>query len=149
MPRQRAHHSRRTYVFPDDFPQRLVRFKEESDLPWAEIARRLGTYPHTVKRWWKEGVRPHFRHQMALLELADDLGLGHLFTDWSIRRETGNGTPRQGPQTGGGAAMQEPKAKGGASARRPRPQGLLTNKLIGPYDRSRGGRAESEALITG
>ena len=30
-----------------------------------------------------------------------------------------------------------------------RPQGLLTNKLIGPYDRSRGGRAESEALITG
>ena len=38
-------------------------------------------------------VRPHFRHQMALLELADELGLGHLFTDWSIRRETGNGTP--------------------------------------------------------
>ena len=28
-------------------------------------------------------------------------------------------------------------------------QRLLTNKLIGPYDRSRGGRAESEALITG
>ena len=93
MPRQRTHHSRRTYVFPDDFPERLVRFKEESDLPWAEIARRLGTYPHTVKRWWKEGVRPHFRHQMALLDLADDLGLGHLFTDWSIRRETGNGMP--------------------------------------------------------
>ena len=46
-----------------------------------------------MKRWWKEGVRPHFRHQMALLDLADDLGLGHLFTDWSIRRETGNGTP--------------------------------------------------------
>ena len=40
MPRQRTHHSRRTYDFPDDFPQRLVRFKEESDLPWAEIARR-------------------------------------------------------------------------------------------------------------
>ena len=58
MPRQRTHHSRRTYVFPDDFPQRLVRFKEESDLPWAEIARRLGTYPHTVKRWWKEGCGP-------------------------------------------------------------------------------------------
>ena len=28
-------------------------------------------------------------------------------------------------------------------------EALLTNKLIGPYDRSRGGRAESEALITG
>ena len=125
MPRQRTHHSRRTYVFPDDFPERLVRFKEESDLPWAEIARRLGTYPHTVKRWWKEGVRPHFRHQMALLDLADDLGLGHLFTDWSIRRETGNGTPGS---AGGAAAMQEPKAKGGASARRPRPQGLKRKK---------------------
>ena len=47
-----------------------MRFKEESGLPWAEIARRLGTYPDTVKRWWKEGVRPHFRHQMALLDRA-------------------------------------------------------------------------------
>ena len=38
MPRQRTHHSRITYVFPDDFPQRLKRFKEESGLSWAEIA---------------------------------------------------------------------------------------------------------------
>ena len=37
MPRQRIHHSRVTYQVPDDFPERLVRFKEESDLPWAEI----------------------------------------------------------------------------------------------------------------
>ena len=88
MPRQRIHHSRRTPGFPDDFPERLVRFKEESDLPWAEIDRRLGTYPHTVKRWWKEGVRPHFRHQMALLGLADNLGLGHLLTAWTVRDET-------------------------------------------------------------
>ena len=43
MPRQRIQHSRIVYVFPDDFPQRLVRFKEESGLPWAELARRLGT----------------------------------------------------------------------------------------------------------
>ena len=35
MPRQRIHHSRETYGLPDDFPQRLVRFKEESLLPWA------------------------------------------------------------------------------------------------------------------
>ena len=135
MPRQRTHHSRRTYVFPDDFPQRLVRFKEESGLPWAEIARRLGTYPHTVKRWWKEGVRPHFRHQMALLDLADDPGLGHLFTDWSIRRETGNGMPGSAGGERSSARVlrppappQEPKARGGASARRPRPQGLKRKK---------------------
>ena len=30
MPRQRIHHSRRTHDFPDDFPERLVRFQEES-----------------------------------------------------------------------------------------------------------------------
>ena len=81
MPRQRTHHSRRTYVFPDDFPQRLVRFKEESDLSWAEIARRLRTYPLTIRRWRFNGVRPNLAHQVALLELADSLGLGHIFTD--------------------------------------------------------------------
>lgn len=79
MPRQRTNYFRDTYDFPGDFPQRLVRFKEESGLTWAEIARRLGTYPHTVFRW-KEGLgRPNARHMMALLDLADGLGLGHLF----------------------------------------------------------------------
>ena len=48
MLRQRAYYSRRTHVFPDDFPQRLERFKVESGLSWAEIARRLGTYHHTT-----------------------------------------------------------------------------------------------------
>ena len=81
MPRQRIHHSRRTYDFPDDFPRRLVRLKEESGLPWAEIARRLGVSTMTIRRWWKRGVRPNYRHLKALLEMADDLGLGHLFTD--------------------------------------------------------------------
>ena len=51
MPRQRTHHSGRTYASPDDFPQRLVWFKHASGLSWSEIARRLGTYLHTVKRW--------------------------------------------------------------------------------------------------
>ena len=55
--------------------------KEESGLSWAETARRLGTYPYTVRRWWKKGTRPSTRHMMALLALAGDLGLGHLFTD--------------------------------------------------------------------
>ena len=77
MPRQRTHHSRRIY----DFPQRHVRFKEESDLPWAELNRRLGTDPHTVRRWRDEGVRPSVRHFAALLNLAGSLGLGHLFTE--------------------------------------------------------------------
>ena len=33
MPRQRIHHRRITYDFPQDFPHRLERFKEESGLP--------------------------------------------------------------------------------------------------------------------
>ena len=49
MPRQRNQHSRRTHEFPDDFPQRLVRFKEESSLSWSELNRCIGTYrPHRM-----------------------------------------------------------------------------------------------------
>ena len=81
MPRQRTRHSRVTYQIPHDFPERLERFKELSGLSWAEIARGLGTYPYTERHWWKKGMRPSTRHMMALLDLADDLGLGDLFTD--------------------------------------------------------------------
>ena len=42
MPRQRTNYLRDTKGFPEDFPQRLVRFKEESGLSWAEVRRRLG-----------------------------------------------------------------------------------------------------------
>ena len=81
MPRQRIRHSRRVYALPDDFPQRLKKFREESGLSWAEMARRIGTYPLTIRRWRDDGVGPTLRHQMALLALADSLGLGHIFTD--------------------------------------------------------------------
>ncbi len=78
---KRTHYSRRTYTIPDNFPERLRRFQEESGLSWSEIARRLGTYRHTVGRWWKAGVRPNQHHTKALLDLADDFGLGYLFTE--------------------------------------------------------------------
>ena len=81
MPRQRTQYSRRASVVPDDFTQRLVWFKHASGLSWAEIARRLGVAPMTRRRWWKAGIRPNYRHLNALLSLADDLGLGHLFRD--------------------------------------------------------------------
>ena len=49
MPLQRTNYRRSTYVFPDDFPQRLERFQEESGLSRAEIARRIGTnHPYTT-----------------------------------------------------------------------------------------------------
>ena len=62
MPRQRINYVRDAYVFPEDFPRRLVRFKEETDLPWAERSRCLGAYPHTV--WhWEEGLGRLFTGQ--------------------------------------------------------------------------------------
>ncbi len=93
MPRQRIDHSRIVYVLPSDFPERLKLLQKESGLSWAEIARRLGTYPYTVWRWYEGGVRPHFQHQMALLELADDLGLAHLLTAWTLPEEAGSEKP--------------------------------------------------------
>ena len=93
MPRPRIDHSRTVYVLPPDFARRLKRLQEESGLPWAEIARRIGTYPYTVWRWYEGGVRPHFQHQMALLELADDLGLAHLLTAWTLPVEAGSEKP--------------------------------------------------------
>ncbi len=95
MPRHRTHNSRMVYVFPDDFPERLERFKEESGLSWAEIARRVGTSDLNLRRW-RNGVRPHWRHLSALLELAEDLGLAHLFTDWTLAEEPGAETPSPG-----------------------------------------------------
>ena len=80
MPRQRIQHTRRTYDLPDDFPQRLERFKEESGLSWSAMARRLGTYRNTVWRWKEGRSRPTYQHRKALLELAGSLGLAHLLT---------------------------------------------------------------------
>ena len=59
MPGQRIPPNTISRGFPADFPQRLKRFKEESRLPWAETARRLGVYPHTVWRWQRGVARPN------------------------------------------------------------------------------------------
>ena len=81
MPRQRTYYSQTIYPFPEDFPERLKRFQKECGLSWSEIARRLGTYRHTVWRWKEGRARPNKRHLKALLELAAGMGLGHLLTD--------------------------------------------------------------------
>ena len=82
MPRQCTRYNRtRRGRLLDDFPERLRRFQELSGLSWSEIARRIGTYRYTVWRW-KEGMgRPNTEHMMALLDLAEDLGLAHIFTE--------------------------------------------------------------------
>ena len=47
--------------------------------------RHLFPQPETLEG---QGGPPILRHQMALLELAEEPGLGHLFTDWTIPHET-------------------------------------------------------------
>ena len=81
MPKQRHNYFRDVYECSDDFPERLKRFQRESRLSWSEIARRIGTYRHTVFRWANGSSRPNMEHMMALLALAEDLGLAHIFTD--------------------------------------------------------------------
>ena len=83
MPRQRIDHRRSNYELTADFPERLNRFQnqKESGLSWSDIARRLGTYRHTVWRWAEGKARPYFQHRKALMELADNMGLGHLFAE--------------------------------------------------------------------
>ena len=87
MPRQRINHRSPTYyAFPDDFGEALVRFKEASGLSWAEIARRLGADPRTVRRWYKNEGRPNAHYLVALQDLAESLGLGHMLPTITVRR---------------------------------------------------------------
>ena len=76
MPRQRIDYNIPTY----DFPERLRRFQEESQMSWSETARRLETYRNIVWRWAVVRARPNYHHRRELLELADSMALGHLFT---------------------------------------------------------------------
>ncbi len=91
MPRKRAKRTKKTtYVLTGDFADALESFKKASGLTWAEIARRLGT--SVVNLWrWRQGVQPNMHHLLALQDLADSMGLGHLLP--RVR-------PRQQPQSG-------------------------------------------------
>ena len=86
---------------PTTSPQRLVRFREVSRMPWAGIARRLGAGPKTVRRWHKHGVRPNAHYLLALQDLAKSRGLGHLFTvratPYQTAESEGRGESGQGP----------------------------------------------------
>ncbi len=62
-------------TFPDDFKDRLVRFKEASGLSWKTLAKELGVKPHRLREW-RRGVTPNTPHYIQLLGLAEGLGLG-------------------------------------------------------------------------
>ena len=84
---RRTRHSRINCKFPGDFPQRLERFREASGMALAELSRRPGAHPHTVRRWRNDGVRPGTKHLMAPLNLAGSLGLARLLTGRSCQRD--------------------------------------------------------------
>ena len=116
MPRQRTHHSRITHVVPADFPERLRRFKEAQlhracteglgrsgsacAMPSRHVSpdlRPSRRFPAVPWRWWKAGVRPGQHHLKALLDLVDNLGLGHLFTERGCM--TAGSKTQTGPNT--------------------------------------------------
>ena len=69
-------------------------FREES---WAELNRCLETHPETVRRWRDKGVRSNVEHMLALLELANSLGLGHIPLEFRPDADDGPTAPTQGP----------------------------------------------------
>ena len=92
MPCGRTHHrSVRRNALPDDFPQALVRFKKASGMTWDEIAWLLGTTTTTLHRWRKGISRPSYRYLLALQDLAQDLGLGHLLPAMRVGDATVHG----------------------------------------------------------
>ncbi len=124
MPRQRINDGRSTEGFPEDFPQRPVRFQEASGLSWSEIARRIETHRATVWRWTEGVVRPNGRHMLALLALlalAEDLGIRHLFTEEGTARRCECNSRR--PRDARRAACMTGKEEDAAGARRPRLRG--------------------------
>ncbi len=85
MPRKCVRRRKRTYELTGDFADALEDFQKASGLTWAEIARRLGT--SVVNLWrWRKGVLPNLHHLLALQELADSMGLGHLLPRVRTRR---------------------------------------------------------------
>ena len=56
-------------VFPEDFPQRLVRLKEATGLSWRGMARALGVDPKQLRRW-RRGVEPAGGATLSLLRFA-------------------------------------------------------------------------------
>ena len=72
---QRRIHRPARSVFPEDFPERLVRFKEASGMSWRSMAQLLGVSPYRLREWRSKGVIPGSAHLFCLLTLAESMGL--------------------------------------------------------------------------
>ena len=63
--------------FPQDFPERLKRFRQAAGLSWRELARRLKVNARVVRRW-NAGASPGSGHLVNLFDLAAGMGLLHI-----------------------------------------------------------------------
>ena len=62
--------------FPEDFPNRLDRFRQAAGFTWRGLARELRVSDRTVRRW-KAGAKVGSGHLISLFALAARLGLLH------------------------------------------------------------------------
>ena len=63
--------------FPQDFPERLDRFREDAGLTWRGLARLLKVNARSVRRW-RAGTRPGSGHLVSLFSIAAGMGLLHV-----------------------------------------------------------------------
>ena len=56
--------------WPEDFPQRLERLLEMTDLSRQDLARGLGVTERTVQRWLRGGGRPKGGSYYGILQLS-------------------------------------------------------------------------------
>ena len=77
MGRQKHVYQPTRQEFPEDFPERLERFRDDAGLSWRGLARHLRLDARSVRRW-RNGTKPSWGHLYALFNLAAEKGLlGH------------------------------------------------------------------------
>ena len=74
--------------FPEDFPQRLERFRHAAGLTWRGLARRLRVDNRMLRRW-RRGVRPDPGHLFSLFETAEEMGLLHILLHGAQDQDAG------------------------------------------------------------
>ena len=74
MGRQRWVYHREPSRFPEDFPERLERFKAAAGLSSRALARRLCIDARMMRRW-RNGTKPDPGHLITLFSVAEEMGL--------------------------------------------------------------------------
>ena len=76
MGRQRWVYHREPSRFPEDFPERLDRFRAAAGFSSRGLARRLRIDARMMRRW-RSGTKPDPGHLVALFTIAEEMGMLH------------------------------------------------------------------------